>query len=219
MLQLLSPYKVIFVKEYVTQRLEYDLILGATHTSLPDKHSRNSDSLESSHYSGRSADYAWQLILNTCGLLALNMPLGSMLHFRPLLLSLVTLSARLTPHARTSIFGLITLSHEYLPYALVAMDLVMTGPSAAATSLTGVISGYAWWYLVHNIDAGRPGAEFARAPAWLKGLIRGDGEAVVPGVGRVINAGGERAAAAGRATARAATGAYNWGTGQRLGNN
>lgn len=93
----------------------------------------------------------------------------------------------------------------------------MGGPKAAASALTGVISGYAWWYLVHNMDAGRPGAEFAVAPEWLKNLMGDGGERVVPGVGRVLNAGGVRAAAAGRAAARGAQNGYNWGTGHRLG--
>ena len=141
-----------------------------------------------------------------------------MLHFRPLLLSLVTLSAQLTPDALTSFFGLLTISHRYLPYAFVAMDLVMGGPSAAASALTGVISGYAWWYLIHNQEAGRPGSEYGRAPTWLRNLMQETGEGVVPGVGRVFNAGGARVAAAGRQARQNIVGGYNWGSGQRLGN-
>lgn len=141
-----------------------------------------------------------------------------MLHFRPLLLSLVTLSAQLTPDALTSIFGLLTLSHRYLPYAFVAMDFVMGGPSAAASALTGVISGYAWWYLIHNQEAGRPGAAYGQAPTWLRDLMKETGEGVVPGVGRVFNAGGARVAAAGRQARQNIVGGYNWGGGQRLGN-
>ena len=139
-----------------------------------------------------------------------------MIHFRPLLLSLMTLSARLTPDALTSLFGLVTMKHEYLPYAMVVLDLVMGGPSAAASAVTGVISGYAWWYLVHNADAGRPGNDFARAPQWLKDVMGQSGERVVPGVGRVMNEGRNRAAAAGRAAAQTARG-HSWGSGQRLG--
>ena len=32
-------------------------------------HSRNSDGLESGQFAGRSADYAWQLLLNACSIL------------------------------------------------------------------------------------------------------------------------------------------------------
>ena len=145
------------------------------------------------------------------------MPLRSVFHFRPLLLSLVTLSSRLTPNALTSIFGLFTLSHSYLPYALVGLDLLMGGPSMAASSLTGLISGYAWWYLVHNVDAGRPGAEFARAPMWLRIMLDPRGERVIPGVGRILNEGRARTTVAGRTSSHATSGGHNWGSGSRLG--
>ena len=141
-----------------------------------------------------------------------------MVHFRPLLISLLTLSSRMSPDALTSIFGLVTLKQAYLPYAMVAMDLLMGGTSAAASALTGVISGYAWWYLVHNADAGRPGLEFARAPEWLRSVMGQSGTRVVPGVGQVLNEGRNRAAAAGRAAANAARTGHNWGSGNRLGN-
>ena len=138
-----------------------------------------------------------------------------MVHFRALLLSLLTLSARLSPEALTSIFGLLTFKQAYLPYAMVAMDFLMGGTSAAANALTGVITGYAWWYLVHNADAGRPGLEFARAPNWLRSFMGQTGVRAVPGVGRVLNEGRNRAAAAGRAAAETAR--HNWGSGNRLG--
>ena len=99
------------------------------------------------------------------------MPLRSVYHFRPLLFSLVTLSSCLTPSALTSVFGLFTIPHSYLPYALVVIDLITGGRSMAVRSLTGVISGYTWWYLVHNADAGQLGAEFARAPIWLRFML------------------------------------------------
>lgn len=87
----------------------------------------------------------------------------------------------------------------------------MAGPTEAACSLTGIITGYAWWYLVHNIEAGRPGADFARAPGWVKAIVGEQREVVVPGVGRVVNP-------VGRATgATRQGGGYNWGTGHRLG--
>lgn len=101
--------------------------------------------------------------------------------------------------------------NQYFPYALLAIDFLMAGPTEAACSLTGIITGYAWWYLVHNIEAGRPGADFARAPGWVKAIVGEQREVVVPGVGRVVNP-------AGRATGAARQGGgYKWGTGHRLG--
>ena len=52
----------------------------------------------------------------------------------------------------------------------------------AVRSLTGVISGYTWWYLVHNA-----GAEFARAPIWLRIMLEPREGPIFPGVGRIFN--------------------------------
>lgn len=225
MLKMLSPYSILFMRELVTQRLELwrpftSMFFAGTGLNFIFDFImlyRNSESLESIQFTGLSSDYAWQLMINAVSILCLNMPLRSMFHFRPLLLSLITLSSRLTPNALTSIFGLFTLSQAYLPYALVALDLLVSGPQAAASSLTGVISGYSWWYLVHNADAGRPGAEFARAPSWLRTMLDPQGERAVPGVGRILNEGRARAATARRTASRATSGGHNWGSGNRLG--
>lgn len=220
MLQVVSPYKLVFVKDLVIKGFQ----LWRPFTSLFFAGSginfifdfamlyRNSDSLESAQFAGRSADYAWQLLINAISILALNMPLKSFLHFRPLLLSLITLSSRLSPNSVVSIFGLFSLSNSYFPFAMLAMDLVMGGPSAAASSVTGIISGYLWWYLVYSDEAGRPGAEFANAPAWLHRLVGGN----TPVTQTVSGAAGSAAGAANRAVNRA-TGGYSWGSGQRLG--
>jgi len=46
------------------------------------------------------------------------------------------------PGARTSLFGLVTLPIQYLPYIMVGMDLLMGGPSAAAEATAGAVVGY-----------------------------------------------------------------------------
>ena len=115
------------------------------------------------------------------------MPLRSVFHFRPLLLSLITLSSCLTPNTENPAFDLFIISYPYLPYALVVTDLITGGRSMEVRSLTGAISSYTWWYLVHNEDAGRPGAEFARAPIWLRIMLDPREGSVFLGVGRILN--------------------------------
>ena len=153
--------------------------------------------------------------MNAISRQALNIPLKSFLHFRPLLISLITLSSRLSPGSLVSIFGLFTLRNEYFPYAMLAMDLIMGGPSAAASALTGIISGYGWWYLVYSPEAGRSGAGYATAPGWLRQLVDGNPTTGARVGGAAARATAGAAAAANRAAARA-TG-HNWGSGQRLG--
>ena len=97
-----------------------------------------------------------------------------------------------------SIFGLLTLSNKYFPFAMVGMDLIMGGPSSAACSLTGIISGYLWWYLVYSDESGRPLAGYGSAPGWMRRVL-GEGSRRVNVRGNVIRRGG-----------------HSWGSGRRL---
>ena len=115
-----------------------------------------------------------------------------------------------------SLFGLVSFQNQYFPYVLMALDLLMGGPQAAGVSLTGIISGYAWWYLVHNDEAGRPGAEYARAPNWLRKLVEGareTGGRNTSGDGPV----GQPPRNPLREVRQETTNGYTWGRGQRLG--
>ncbi|TDL22063.1 DER1-domain-containing protein [Rickenella mellea] len=221
MLQLVSPYSVLFVKRFVVENFQLwrmytsFFYAGSGITFLFEfiMLSRNSLSLETGHYPGRSADYAWQLLIAAFAIIGLNIPLKSFLHFRPLLMSILYLTSCLTPTAMVSIMGLINIPNKYFPYALLGMDLVTGGTGAAASSLTGLIAGHAWWYLVHSDESGRPGRAYATAPAWLWRIV-GDGPEVAGAArgGRVVGA----ATAAAREATQRTTG-YNWGTGNRLG--
>jgi len=183
MLELLSPYKILFawhlVKGGEVWRIPSSFFFGGM--GFPFIFDmmmlyRNSDNLESSWYPRRSADYAYQLLLASIGLLGLNIPLHTSVHFRPLLCCITYLSSRLNPDAPVSIFGLLTIKALYFPFALVGMDLISGGPGAAMISLTGVIIGHLWYILEwQERGAGRPGrgegAVVGRAPQWLKRMI------------------------------------------------
>jgi len=190
---------------------------------------RNSDALETSVFGGKSADYGWQLILNCLFILALNVPLSTPLHFRALLMTLVTLSAYLNPAALVSIFGLFTMQNQYFPYALLAIDLFVGGTSAALHALTGLIAGYVWWWVVHSPQAHAHARGVGRAGSWQRyaeapGLFRrvvGDGSRTGAGggaEGAAAVAADHASAAAGRAGAAIRDEAHRWGTGRRLGN-
>ncbi|TFY80979.1 hypothetical protein EWM64_g3037 [Hericium alpestre] len=125
MLELVSPYRVLFVRDFVTKRWEIwrvwsSFFLGSSGINFIFDIAmlyRNSDALESGHFAGRSADYAWQLLLAAVGILALNLPLQSFVHTRALLLCLTYVSSALAPPgSQTSIFGLVTVPVKYFPY-------------------------------------------------------------------------------------------------------
>ncbi|KAI0827164.1 hypothetical protein BC628DRAFT_206332 [Trametes gibbosa] len=145
---------------------------------------RNSNELESTHYPRRSADYAWQLFLASLGILGLNIPLGTFVHTRALLLALTYVSSRLAPPgSQTSFFGLITFPVIYLPYMLVGMDLLMGGPGAAAISISGAVVGHLWWWGVFDTGALR---NVGAAPGWLRAYF-GETGGGTGGVGGVAN--------------------------------
>jgi len=195
---------------------------------------RCSDALESNHYSRRSSDYAWQLLVAAGAIITLSRPLNAYVHNRPLLIALTYLSSKLSPPGtQSSIFGFITLPVVYYPYIMVAMDLVMGGPAAAAAGVVGLVVGHAWWWGIYDGAGGRGRFEsWGKAPSWVKNFVS-DGPAAVAGAGGTADAGGAAAAGpgpiggvhviaprsrtgAGSSSSTTATG-YQWGSGQRLG--
>ncbi|EPQ53682.1 DER1-domain-containing protein [Gloeophyllum trabeum ATCC 11539] len=224
MLQIVSPYTVIFVKPLVMKRLQVwrvftSFFLGSSGINFIFDLAmlyRNSDALESTHFPGRSADYAWQLLLTACGILALNIPLGSFVHTRPLLLALTYLGSALAPPgAQTSFFGLITFPIQYLPYALAALDLIMGGPAAAAQSVTGLVAGHAWWYLIFGGGAGPSTRSLGSAPGWLKKLL-GQRDGVATRLAGTTGGGVHVIPPRTRQPVQE-TGGHRWGAGHRLG--
>jgi len=236
MLNLLSPFKVVFLSSLVLRRWE----IWRIYTSFFYGGSglqyifdfvmlyRNSDQLESRTYLRRSADYAWQLLLASAAILALNVPISSRLHTRPLLLCLTYLSAALAPPGtQTSLMGLISFPVVYLPYVMIGLDLLMAGPGAVPPGVSGVVVGHLWWWGVWGGSiAGTPGVleHYARAPQWMKRLI---GEEGVTAPGNAAGAGAMGgvhvipprrmvSTRGGSGTDTTASG-YRWGSGNRLG--
>jgi len=223
MLQLLSPYKVVFVRELVTQRFELWRIWssfffggsGLNYVFELVMLYRYSNTLEIEHYPRKSPDYAWQLTLAAGAILALNLPLGSFVHSRALTVCILYIYSALAPAgSQTSLMGLITLPMQYLPYAMIGMDLVMGGPRAAAVSVTGAVIGHLWWWVIYGDDGrGLPGLrQFGGAPSWVRALV-GDGAGPsVAGTGVHVVPPRQQ-----RGTPARAPG-YNWGGGgYRLG--
>lgn len=154
----------------------------------------------------------------------MNRPIQYYTHTRALLHTLTYLMCSLSPPgALTSVMGLITIPVAYFPYALLGMDLLTGGTSAAAQGVSGMLVGHAWWWLVWGSGIGSGGVEqgmyagWGRAPAWLKswfgereeygraGSRRGAVQAFAP------RQRAEEAAASGRVTG------HRWGSGRRLG--
>lgn len=114
--------------------------------------------------------------------------------------------------------GLVTIPVKYFPYALLAIDAFN---GRASESVTGMIVGHLWWWLVWGANTGAGSVEqgrfsgWALAPRWLRDWF-GERE----GEHRATNRDGYQVHAptqrAEQAAGPRATG-YTWGSGQRLG--
>jgi len=223
-LQIVSPYKILFVWQLVKKgqlwRIPSSFFFGGSGFAFIFDLMmlyRGSDALESIWYSRRSADYAWQLFLASTAILGLNIPLGTFVHYRALLTCITYLTSRLNPDAPVSILGLLTVKAMYFPAALLAMDLIQAGPQATIVSLTGVLVGHLWYMLEWqergpSRPGGGRGAVLGRAPGWLARLL---GREVEPATGdrrpygSAFNPRGT--------TAASASGGHSWGRGNVLG--
>jgi len=193
---------------------------------------RTSDQLETGPYSRRSADLAYQLLFACGSIILATTPIDGMLFFHPLLVCLVYLSSALAPlGAQTSLMGLITFPVKYLPYTIIAIDLLKGGPRYAVQAVAGAAVGHLWWWGVWGAQPGARGGvlePYARAPAWMRNLV-GEGGVPPPPPGQAAaNAGAAGgvhimpprrtlATGAGRGGSSGMSG-YNWGSGRTLGN-
>ncbi|KAI0044304.1 DER1-domain-containing protein [Auriscalpium vulgare] len=225
MMQLVSPYKVVFVKDLVVYNWEIwrvwsSFFLGSSGINFIFDFAmlyRTSNQLEEGHFLGRSADFAWQLLVAVGGILALNVPLQTYVHHRALIVCLTYLSSALAPPGTTSsIMGMVTIPIQYFPYALIGMDLVMSGAQAAGVGVTGAVIGHLWWWWIFGDDGhGLPGLqEYGSAPRWVTSIVGANAPArtgpTEPDENDSQPRRPVRAAAAGE-------GGYQWGQGNRLG--
>ncbi|KAF9262773.1 hypothetical protein L218DRAFT_381500 [Marasmius fiardii PR-910] len=250
---MVSPYKLVYASRLVFGKLELwrlytSFFLGSGGINFIFEITmlyRTVDGLESGPYARKSGDLTWQLFLSSLGIIvrdplfftlqtsiqislsqATSYPVSTFLFFRPLLLCLTYISSSLAPAgSQTSIFGLMTLPIKYMPYIMLAFDLLMGGPKAAAQSLPGAVVGHLWWWAIWGGDAGAGGqfSELGRAPRWLATWL-GDTSGRGPAAGAGNTGGGvhvvpPRTRVNDNANAGRSGGGHNWGSGQRLGNN
>ncbi|KDE09166.1 hypothetical protein MVLG_00488 [Microbotryum lychnidis-dioicae p1A1 Lamole] len=174
LLQLLSPYKVIYVQALVFQkfqlwRLVTSFLYGGS--GLPLLFDtfmlfRGLNDLEESHFQRRTADFVWALIIIAGGVMGTNYPLRTMVFFRPFLLAVTHLWAQTNAQNRVSLFGIINLPAPYFPFALILLDLVQAGPSLAIQSATGVVAAHAYYFLavIYPRQNGGTGLPFMGTP-------------------------------------------------------
>ncbi|KAL1720979.1 Der1-like family-domain-containing protein [Schizophyllum commune] len=230
LMNLVSPYRVLYVQDLVLRRLEVwrlytSFFLGGGGINYIFELAmlyRTANELEEGPYARRSSDLAWQLFIANFATVIASTPLHPFIFTRPMLVCLTYLSAQLAPPgAQSSLFGLISFPVRYMPFVMVGLDLLMGGPGAAAQSCVGAAIGHLWWWGVWGAGLGGQGplSAFGEAPQWLRNLFGESGP-------RGGSQGGFRMGGTGvhvvppRRAQQAASGAtsgHNWGHGRRLG--
>ncbi|GAA6010102.1 hypothetical protein JCM10207_007559 [Rhodosporidiobolus poonsookiae] len=149
---------------------------------------RYSKMLEESAFHGRRADYVW-LLLVSCTLLLILSPLSpSPFLSSPLSFTLVYLWSRLNPLVRLSLFGIITITAPYLPYALCLFSWALSsgggmgagggfgggwGLGVIVSDLLGIAAGH-WWYFwteVWKRERASGGRNWLETPRFLVKLL------------------------------------------------
>lgn len=126
--------------------------------------------LEKGPFERRTADFLWMIIFGALSLLVLSaIPvfrygfLGISLVFM-----LVYVWSREFPNAQINIYGLVTLKAFYLPWAMLALDVIFGSP--LVPDLLGIIAGHLYYFLtvLHPLATGK---NLLKTPKWVQKLV------------------------------------------------
>ncbi|CAN1330957.1 DER1 [Linum perenne] len=127
--------------------------------------------LEQATFDRRTADFLWMIIFGAFTLLILsaipflwNPFLGISLVFM-----LLYVWSREFPNAQINIYGLVAIKAFYLPWAMLAMDVIFGSP--IMPDLLGIIAGHLYYFLtvLHPLSTGR---NYLKTPIWVQKLVR-----------------------------------------------
>jgi len=108
---------------------------------------RYSKMLEENTFHGHKADYVWLLMVSSALLLLLSPLSPQPFLSSPLSFTLVYLWSRLNPSVRLSLFGVVTITAPYLPYALVIFSWALSNTwNAVIGDLLGITVGHFWYF-------------------------------------------------------------------------
>jgi Derlin-2/3 len=86
----------------------------------------------------------------------------------PLVFMLIYVYSRHFPTQQVSIMGLFNTQSFYLPFAFLAITVVLGGNPIP--DIAGIVVGHLWWFLTELYPA-QGGQAFLATPEWLKTLV------------------------------------------------
>ncbi|KAK2989596.1 hypothetical protein RJ640_027370 [Escallonia rubra] len=126
--------------------------------------------LESGPFQKRTADFLWMIIFGSLTLLALS---AIPMFWSPflgvsLVFMLLYVWSREFPNANINLYGLVTLKAFYLPWAMLALDVIFG--SKLMPDLLGIIAGHLYYFLtvLHPLAGGR---DILKTPMWVHKLV------------------------------------------------
>ncbi|KAK7842898.1 derlin-1 [Quercus suber] len=126
--------------------------------------------LEKVPFDRRTADFLWMMIFGSFSLLVLS---AIPIFWSPFLgISLVFMLlyvwSREFPNAQINIYGLVTFKAFYLPWTMLAMDVIFGSP--LMPDLLGIIAGHLYYFLtvLHPLAGGK---NILETPMWVHKLV------------------------------------------------
>ncbi|CAI0543636.1 unnamed protein product, partial [Linum tenue] len=127
--------------------------------------------LEQATFDRRTSDFLWMMIFGGLTLLGLsaipflwNPFLGISLVFM-----LLYVWSREFPNAQINIYGLLNIKAFYLPWTMLALDVIFGSP--ILPDLLGIIAGHFYYFLtvLHPLSTGKT---YLKTPRWVQKLVR-----------------------------------------------
>ncbi|KAI4384712.1 hypothetical protein MLD38_002830 [Melastoma candidum] len=148
-------------------------------------------SLERGPFDKRTADYLWMLIFGALSLLVMAVVpfLWTPFMGPSLVFMLIYVWSREFPNARINIYGVVSLKGFYLPWAMLALDLIFGNP--LKPDILGMVAGHLFYFLtvLHPLSGGK---FILKTPLWVHKVVAfwGEGIQVNSPVQRDQSAGG-----------------------------
>ncbi|KAM5557022.1 derlin-1.1-like [Rosa sericea] len=132
-------------------------------------------SLERGPFDKRTADYVWMLIFGAMSLLVMSVVpfLWSPFMGTSVVFMIVYVWSREFPNARISVYGLVSLKGFYLPYVMLAFNVLVGNP--LKPDMLGIVAGHLYYFLtvLHPLAGGK---FVLKTPLWVHRVVAYWGE-------------------------------------------
>jgi Derlin-2/3 len=126
--------------------------------------------LERGPFDRRTADFLWMMIFAALSLLAFSLVPALRSNFLgiSLVFMLIYIWAREYPNAQVNIYGLFTLKGFYLPWVMLALNVIFGSP--LIPDLMGIVVGHLYYFLT-QLHPRAGGRNILKTPLWVHKIV------------------------------------------------